>query len=531
MSQAISSPPSPSWHAVVITSQVGPQWVPGGPHQPTAMLPLLGSPVINITLQWLASQTKNEITLISRERPDLFSRPISPLTPVPNDIIHCLEHQHGKTFGILRRIAHKHPGSLLLVEQGVHTTLDIQALWDAHRRTGATMTSVVVAGKPAGISIIETQALLDLPENHDESGAAIMKTLREKSALVRHFSWNGPCFSISHASSYEHLLRKALDTHIQGIYTADTARVHPQAKLHPPVYIGPGVHIEADTEIGPYACLEAQSFVARGSRLKNCQLLPYTRLTPGGHWHDGLLFPHGFTPFNEAPNPSMEAHASEYLDSTWQEPFKERFHTGLDQFLAAILLLMVAPLWLVIITLIKLDSPGPAFFTQLRSGRDPRPYRLGAPRGKVFACYKFRTMVTDAEGQVQALRAQNHYGEGAFFKLSQDPRITRVGAFLRKTSLDELPQLINVLKGEMRLVGNRPLPLYEAAALQEDWQRTRFLAPAGITGLWQISGRSDLSEKERLVLDSYYSVTRTFWGDWMILLRTLPALLRQRGAR
>ena len=140
-------------------------------------------------------------------------------------------------------------------------------------------------------------------------------------------------------------------------------------------------------------------------------------------------------------------------------------------------------------------------------------------------------MHVDADQKVKELMAQNQYGNSAFFKLENDPRITRVGHLLRKTSLDELPQLINVLRGEMRLVGNRPLPVYEAEALQEDWQRTRFLAPAGITGLWQISGRSDLSEKERLALDAYYTVTRTFAGDMSILFRTLPALLARRGAR
>jgi lipopolysaccharide/colanic/teichoic acid biosynthesis glycosyltransferase len=140
-------------------------------------------------------------------------------------------------------------------------------------------------------------------------------------------------------------------------------------------------------------------------------------------------------------------------------------------------------------------------------------------------------MHPDAEQRVEALRARNQYRGGAFFKLEDDPRITRVGRFLRRTSLDELPQLLNVLRGEMRLVGNRPLPLYEAEALTEDWQRARFLAPAGITGLWQISGRSELSERERLALDALYAATRSFRGDLGILLRTVPALLARRGAR
>jgi lipopolysaccharide/colanic/teichoic acid biosynthesis glycosyltransferase len=323
-------------------------------------------------------------------------------------------------------------------------------------------------------------------------------------------------------------LHETLATQPAGSYIAPDARVDPRATLHAPYYIGAGSRIDAEAEVGPYASVEAGVRIGRGSQLQHCQVLPYTRVGAGGRWAHGLLYPHGFTAWEGAGTPED---AGEMLNSTWQEPWNEKLHTWFDQVFAAVLLFLSAPVWLLIITAIKLDSPGPAFYTQLRRGQDPRPYRLGSPRGEVFACYKFRTMHADADRRLQELRARNQYGQGAFFKLADDPRITRVGVFLRKTSLDELPQLINVLKGEMRLVGNRPLPLYEAEALREDWQRTRFLAPAGITGLWQISGRSDLSEKERLVLDTYYSVTRSFWGDWGILLRTVPALIRQRGAR
>jgi lipopolysaccharide/colanic/teichoic acid biosynthesis glycosyltransferase len=222
----------------------------------------------------------------------------------------------------------------------------------------------------------------------------------------------------------------------------------------------------------------------------------------------------------------------EVLGTCYEPPAADRWHTLFDQVVAGLGLLAIAPLLLLLVLAIKLESPGPAFYTQLRVGQEKRPYRRGAPRGSIFEVYKFRTMIGDADQNVKELMAQNSYGAGgAFFKLDHDPRITRVGHFLRKTSLDELPQLINVLKGEMRLVGNRPLPVYEAEALKEDWQRTRFLAPAGITGLWQIAGRSDLSEKERLALDAYYTVSRNFFGDLGILFKTVPALLLKRGAR
>ena len=186
--------------------------------------------------------------------------------------------------------------------------------------------------------------------------------------------------------------------------------------------------------------------------------------------------------------PRVTAGDSEVLGTTYREPRGERLHTLFDQAIALLALFALAPLLLLLIVAIKLDSKGPAFYTQLRVGKERRPYRVGAPKGSIFECYKFRTCAWMRIASVAELMAQNQYKGGKFFKLEHDPRVTRLGAFLRSSSLDELPQLFNVLKGEMRLVGNRPLPVYEAEALKEDWMRTRFLAPAGITGLWQIFG-------------------------------------------
>jgi lipopolysaccharide/colanic/teichoic acid biosynthesis glycosyltransferase len=120
---------------------------------------------------------------------------------------------------------------------------------------------------------------------------------------------------------------------------------------------------------------------------------------------------------------------------------------------------------------------------------------------------------------------------GTFFKLKDDPRVTKVGAFLRNTSIDELPQLINVLKGDMSIVGNRPLPLYEAEQLTSDDWSERFLAPAGITGLWQVEkrGKSDMSEEERKALDNQYARNFSFWNDIKIILKTIPALFQKEN--
>jgi lipopolysaccharide/colanic/teichoic acid biosynthesis glycosyltransferase len=192
---------------------------------------------------------------------------------------------------------------------------------------------------------------------------------------------------------------------------------------------------------------------------------------------------------------------------------------AMDILLSLCALLLLSPVLLVVAVIIKLESRGPIFYISKRAGNGYR----------VFDFYKFRSMRQDADKQLSALAAQNQYGNSAFFKIKNDPRITRFGNFLRMTSIDELPQLINVLKGDMSLVGNRPLPLYEAEKLTRDGIAYRFLAPAGITGLWQITkrGKEEMSEEERIRLDMIYARKYSFMYDLKILMGTLPALLQK----
>lgn len=188
-------------------------------------------------------------------------------------------------------------------------------------------------------------------------------------------------------------------------------------------------------------------------------------------------------------------------------------------------LLIASPLLTLIAIAIKLDSKGPVFYISKRAGKGYQ----------IFDFYKFRTMKKDADSQVDQLKHLNQYdgangdSDSVFFKVKNDPRITRLGSFLRKTSLDEIPQLFNVLKGDMSLVGNRPLPLYEAEKLTQDQWAMRFLAPAGITGLWQITkrGKEDMSESERVSLDMEYAEKNSFWYDVKIMLKTPSALLQK----
>lgn len=193
---------------------------------------------------------------------------------------------------------------------------------------------------------------------------------------------------------------------------------------------------------------------------------------------------------------------------------------AMDFTLSAFLLILLSPLMLLIAALIKLTSPGPVFFTQVRSGL----------RGKKFVMYKFRSMYHGADRQRHELEALNEM-KGPVFKLKNDPRVTPLGRILRKTSLDELPQLWNVLRGEMSLVGPRPLPDYEVAKFDEVSYRRRLSVKPGITGLWQVKGRSDVKDfSEWIRLDLEYIDNWSLGLDIMILLQTIPAVLRGRGA-
>jgi exopolysaccharide biosynthesis polyprenyl glycosylphosphotransferase len=189
-----------------------------------------------------------------------------------------------------------------------------------------------------------------------------------------------------------------------------------------------------------------------------------------------------------------------------------------DLVVSSLVLVAGLPVWLAIAALIKLTSEGPVFY------RDPR-VGLGE---RTFPMFKFRTMYADAAEHRDELGALNEAG-GALFKIRDDPRVTRVGSFLRRLSIDELPNLLNVLHGEMSLVGPRPLPAADYALLEE-WHRKRSFVLPGMTGLWQISGRSDLSFDDLVRLDFYYLENWSIWLDITILAKTLPAVVASRGA-
>jgi exopolysaccharide biosynthesis polyprenyl glycosylphosphotransferase len=193
---------------------------------------------------------------------------------------------------------------------------------------------------------------------------------------------------------------------------------------------------------------------------------------------------------------------------------------GIDLVGAVLGVVLLAPVFVGIAIAIKLSSPGPVFFRQERMGL----------HGRVFAMWKFRTMVTNATAMQAVLEQQNESSDGVLFKLKNDPRVTRIGRFLRQTSLDELPQLFNVLMGQMSLVGPRPLPLRDVERF-DPWHHTRHQVLPGITGLWQISGRSEIDAfNDAARLDLYYIDHWCLNLDLEILLETIRIVLFGKGA-
>lgn len=214
----------------------------------------------------------------------------------------------------------------------------------------------------------------------------------------------------------------------------------------------------------------------------------------------------------------------ENADVVYNLPFIKRLF---DITVSSIGIILLSPILIITALLIRLDSKGPIIYKSKRVGTGYN----------IFDFYKFRSMLNDADNQLEELSELNHYnlveenepGKAAFVKLRDDPRITRFGNFIRRTSIDELPQLYNVLKGDMSLVGNRPLPLYEAEMLTSYEWSLRFMGPSGVTGLWQIKnrGKRDISERDRKKFDNFYASNYSFWFDLEILIKTLPVILHK----
>lgn len=195
------------------------------------------------------------------------------------------------------------------------------------------------------------------------------------------------------------------------------------------------------------------------------------------------------------------------------------FKRLMDIILAVLAFILGSPIFLLAAILVKMTSPGPIIFSQVRVGK----------YGRHFKFYKFRSMYIDAEARKAELLKLNESGDGVIFKMKRDPRITPVGRFIRKFSIDELPQFFNVILGDMSLVGPRP-PLPSEVRTYTLEERKRLNITPGITCLWQVSGRSELPFSKQIALDKEYIASRSVWKDFLILLKTVPAILTGKGA-
>jgi exopolysaccharide biosynthesis polyprenyl glycosylphosphotransferase len=233
--------------------------------------------------------------------------------------------------------------------------------------------------------------------------------------------------------------------------------------------------------------------------------------------------------FFEVLGPSVDFHTVEGLPVCSLPPLRLSRSSRLikrtvDLTGAAVGLVVLAPLFFLVAVAIKLDNRGPVFFRQVRAGEGRRLFRI----------WKFRSMVVDAEERKTELAHLNKHlapgGDPRMFKIDRDPRVTRIGTILRRASLDELPQLINVLMGEMSLVGPRPLILEETSHVG-DWAMRRLDLRPGITGLWQVLGRDDISFEEMVRLDYRYVTGWSLGKDFSLLVKTIPSLVNSRGSR
>lgn len=216
---------------------------------------------------------------------------------------------------------------------------------------------------------------------------------------------------------------------------------------------------------------------------------------------------------------SADETVAKYFFLVHNKPIQERLKRLMDITLSLSAIVALSPLWLLLIALIKADSKGSALFKQERVGF----------RKKTFHMYKFRSMVEDAEEQFENVKSLNH-SNPVMFKAKTDPRITRVGKFLRRSSLDELPQLLNVLRGEMSLVGPRP-PLMRELPGYKHWHFIRFSKTPGLTGLWQVSGRATIKDFDQVVgLDYKYIKNWNLMQDIKIICKTIPVVISGHGA-
>lgn len=406
----------------------------------------------------------------------------------------------------------------------------------------------------AGIYVFDPQVLGDVDaDGYTDIKELLLPALLARGARVRVHQIPSPPPRLDDISQYVRLNRQLLmtesmdgskpdDEREDGVSIGAGCVISDRAQIVGPVLIGQGCTIEPEatiigpallgegTHIGRGACVR-ESFIWESVRLGNrssvtsCVIAQNCNIARGGRFSNAILVGSdalGCLPAVHAgtttPNRTIVVTNSARQHWRWGPAGYEIVKRVFDIIASAAILLPLLPLLILIAVAIKIDSRGPVFFRQRRCGRDKREFQM----------IKFRTMVADAESLKEDLRAYNEV-EGPMFKIAHDPRVTRVGRFLRRTSLDEIPQLFNVLGSAMTLVGPRPLAI-EEMAWSPKWRDLRLTVKPGITGAWQISARNDPGFRPWLLHDLGYVKTRSLRTDVEILFKTARILLTKAGA-
>jgi lipopolysaccharide/colanic/teichoic acid biosynthesis glycosyltransferase/dTDP-glucose pyrophosphorylase len=449
----------------------------------------------------------------------------------------------------------------LVVERGTFLgSLDLSGLLGAHLENGALATLGTLpapgsgdarrAPAPAGVYVFDPTILGRIPDQgYFDIKEQLIPRLLDENARVLRAEIAGFCRPVASLQDYFSLQREVLDAGAfvrtglrqtgDRVWTGEGSRVSPSARITGPVVIGMDCAIEDDARITGPAVIGDGCRVGRSGLVRNGILLDgatlgegaqvedsvvgrRSRVDGGRHLRRSVLASDGTS---IAITPAMLEHA--FTSPTWSgasapprggEVVRRFVKRAMDVVLAAAGIVLAGPLFLACAVAIRLDSRGPALFRARRCGKDGRAFRL----------LKFRTMVDGAHRRQHELASRSDV-DGPVFKVYEDPRVTFVGRFLRRSSLDELPQLFNVLAGDMSLVGPRPLAANEMRFCP-GWRDRRLSVKPGLTGLWQVNGRSSTSFQDWIRYDLEYVERQSTWLDAKIILKTALVVLRGHGA-
>lgn len=402
--------------------------------------------------------------------------------------------------------------------------------------------------RPSGVYLFDPSVFAFIDENqYMDIKEQLIPLLQQKSVNLSTYEIHGDYRHISSVREYIRINRELL-IHATGdyfggkseiareVWVGKDVKISPNAYIVGPVVIGDNCSIENSAQIIGPAVIANDCRIAEGVLFRESILWEGVSVSDGARVEYSIVgadasIPKKYQLKNTIAMNGMKTGdmnlISEYsvtgtVDLSWSTQVSRTlyrvFKRAMDIAVSAIGLAFLLPVFLFIALLIKIDSPGPVFYIQKRCGL----------KGKLFSMIKFRTMGTDAEKIHEALLAKKET-DGPMFKLSNDPRITRLGRLLRRSSLDEIPQLINVIKGEMSLVGPRPL-ITEEMKFSPSWRDIRLKVKPGITGLWQIQGRSLALFHDWIRYDVYYVKNQSFLLDIKILLRTITVVLKKVGA-